>query len=296
MRILVSGAGGLVGSALVPELERDGHRVMRLTRGPAVPERAIHWNPEQGALDTVAIEGMDAIVHLAGESIVGRWTPAKKARIRNSRVAGTGLLSAAAAQLSRPPSVFVGASAIGYYGDRGEEPLTERSASGRGFLPDVSQAWEAALQPAAARGIRTVSLRLGIVLSAEGGALAKMLVPFRLGLGGVIGSGRQWWSWVAMEDVTGAIRHALHSGRLRGPANVTAPEPVTNAEFTRVLGRVLRRPTVFPVPAFGARLLMGEMADALLLSSARVAPAALAADGYQFRQPELEPALRSLLS
>jgi uncharacterized protein (TIGR01777 family) len=235
-------------------------------------------------------------VHLAGENIAERWTPAKKVQIRDSRVKGTELLSKTLAGLSSPPAVLVSASAVGYYGDRGEEPLTDDSAPGRGFLAEVCQAWEAATEPARERGIRVVRLRLGVVLSAAGGALAKMLPPFRLGLGGRLGSGRQYVSWIALGDVVGSIQHAIVTGGLQGATNAVAPRAVTNQEFTKTLGKVLARPTAIPLPAFAARLMFGEMADELLLASARVQPAKLLASGYQFRHPELEAALRHLLA
>jgi uncharacterized protein (TIGR01777 family) len=239
---------------------------------------------------------MEAVVHLAGENIAsGRWTAARKARIRSSRVMGTRTLCETLARLSQPPKVLVSASAIGYYGDRGAEPLWENSAFGTGFLAEVCRAWEEATQPAVQKGIRVVLLRIGIVLSPAGGALAKMLIPFQLGLGGVIGSGNQYMSWIALDDVAGVIAHALVTDTLQGPVNAVAPYPVTNREFTKTLGRVLRRPTVFPLPGFAARLAFGEMADALLLASTRVEPKRLLATQYVFRYPELEDALRHLL-
>ena len=235
-------------------------------------------------------------MHLAGENIaVRRWTPAQKARIRDSRVQGTRLLAQSLARLQQPPTVMVCASAIGFYGDRGEELLTEGSAPGSGFLTDTCRAWEAAAQPASEKDIRVVNLRLGVVLSPGGGALAKMLLPFRLGVGGKIGSGRQYMSWIEIDDVVGVIHYALTTDELRGPVNAVAPNPVTNREFTKTLGRVLSRPTIFPMPAFAARLAFGEMADELLLASTRVKPARLQNSGYYFRHPRLEDALRHLL-
>jgi uncharacterized protein (TIGR01777 family) len=236
------------------------------------------------------------VVHLAGANIAaGRWTPARKAEIRDSRVEGTRSLCQALARLAHPPQVLASASAVGFYGDRGTETLTEESVAGTGFLPGVCQAWEAAAEPATRVGIRVVHLRFGMILSPAGGALRKMLLPFRLGGGGRVGSGAQFVSWIAIDDVLGAIEHVLREESLHGPVNVVAPESVTNAEFTRSLGRVLRRPTLIPLPAFAARLAFGEMADALLLASARVMPARLRASGYRFRFPELEGALRHLL-
>ena len=297
MKVLVSGSNGLVGSALIARLTKDGHQIVRLVRAqadPGVP--VVLWIPGKGVLDAAALEGFDAIVHLAGESIAsGRWTMEKKARIRDSRVRRTELLAGTIARLSRPPAVLLCASAIGFYGDRGDEILTEESASGKDFLSEVCRAWEAASEPAARKGVRVVLHRFGVILSPAGGALAKMLLPFKLGLGGRVGDGRQFMSWIAIDDVVDALVHALGAKDLRGAVNTVSPRPVTNAEFTRTLGRVLRRPVVFPMPAFAARLAFGEMADALLLSSQRVEPKRLVASGYRFRYPDLEPALRHLL-
>jgi len=297
MKILVSGSTGFIGSALVPFLTSDGHSVVQLLRKPvATVNPTLTWDPAAGRVDAAAFEGFDAVVHLAGESIAsGRWTAAKKERIRSSRVDATRLLCNALARLGRPPKALICASAIGYYGDRGDEVLREESAPGRDFLAGVCRDWEAASEPAARKGIRVVNLRFGVVLGRGGGALAHMLPPFRLGLGGRIGSGRQYISWIALDDAVGAVQHALATGALRGPANAVAPRAVTNQEFTRTLGRTLGRPTLFPMPAFAARLAFGEMADALLLGSARVEPARLLASGYRFRHGDLEGALRHLL-
>ena len=296
MHILVSGASGLIGSALTPCLEAAGHRVTRLVRGRARPGWGeVAWDPDAGRMPPPALEGMDAVVHLAGESIVGRWTADKKRRIYDSRVRGTRIICEALRQVARPPKTFVCASAIGYYGNRGERLLLEESRAGEDFLARVCVDWEAAVAPAAERGIRVVSLRLGMVLSASGGALGQMLPPFRRGLGGVLGSGAQYMSWIALDDVVGAISHVLTTESLCGPVNLVAPEPASNRDFTKTLGRVLRRPTRFAVPAFGARLLFGEMADALLLASTRVEPGKLKASGYTFRYPTLEGALRHVL-
>ena len=296
MHILVSGTSGLIGSALAPELEAAGHRVTRLVRGRARPGWGeVAWEPEAGRLPLQSLEGVDAVVHLAGESIVGRWTADKKRRIYDSRVRGTQVLCEALRQVVKPPKTFVCASAIGYYGNRGERLLLEESRAGEDFLARVCVDWEAAAAPAAERGIRVVSLRLGMVLSSTGGALGQMLPPFRLGFGGVLGGGAQYMSWIALDDVVGAISHVLATESLHGAVNLVAPEPVTNRDFTKTLGRVLRRPTRFAVPAFGARLLFGEMADALLLASSRVEPGQLNASGYTFRYPDLEGALRHVL-
>jgi uncharacterized protein len=297
MKILVTGASGLIGTALVSSLTSSGHEVTRLVRRQLEPgEQAAHWDPVAGSIDASALEGLDAVVHLAGENIAERWTAAKKARIRDSRVKGTQLLCETLTRLSSPPKVLVSASAIGYYGDRGEETLTDDSPPGQGFLPEVCRAWEAATEPARQHGLRVVQLRLGVVLSAAGGALAKMLPPFRLGLGGVLGSGQQYMSWIALDDVVGVIQHALVTEALQGPTNAVAPRAVTNQEFTKTLGKVLGRPTAIPLPAFAARLMFGEMADELLLASARVQPTKLLASGYQFRYPELEAALQHVLT
>jgi uncharacterized protein (TIGR01777 family) len=297
MRIAVSGSSGLVGSAVVSALAAEGHEAIRLVRRePAPGEREVRWDPEKGMVDAVGLEGLDAFVHLAGESIAaGRWTAARKDAIRNSRVKGTRLLCDALAGLSKPPKTLLCASAIGYYGDRWEDQLTEESPAGKGFLPEVCREWEAAAEPAARAGIRVVHLRIGVVLTPAGGALARMLPPFRAGFGGTLGSGRQYVSWIALDDLPGIALHALTREELKGPVNAVAPRPVTNRELTEALGKILSRPTLFPVPAIALRIAFGEMADALLLSSARVVPRRLEETGYRFRFPELWAALRHLL-
>ncbi|MEK6696365.1 MAG: TIGR01777 family oxidoreductase [Candidatus Deferrimicrobiota bacterium] len=298
MRVVVSGSTGLVGSEVVASLSAAGHEAVRLVRRvPAPGEKAVRWDPEKGEVDAAGLEGLDAVVHLAGENIAsGRWNTARKAAIRDSRVNGTRLLCNALAGLARPPKTLVCASAIGYYGDRGADVLTEESPPGAGFLPEVCMEWEAAAEAAMRKGVRVVALRIGVVLSPKGGALSRMLPLFRAGLGGVIGNGRQYVSWVALDDLVGIVLHALQSGELRGPVNAVAPAPVTNRDFTETLGKVLSRPSLLPVPAFALRLAMGEMADALLLASARVVPRRLEETGYRFRFPELGGALRHLLA
>ena len=287
--ILVSGASGPIGAALLPALIERGYQVVRLVRRASAGEGQIAWDPAQ-PLRPQSVSGFEAAVHLAGESVVGRWTEAKKRRILESRVQGTRHLAEALAEAPLRPRVLVSASATGYYGDRGDEVLTEASPPGKGFLAEVCRAWERAVEPAERAGIRAVQLRIGIVLSRDGGALQKMLAPFRLGAGGTMGNGRQWWSWIDVRDLVGAIDYALTS-TLAGPVNLVSPQPVTNREFTRTLGAVLSRPAIFPMPAFAARLVFGQMADELLLASQRVEPAKLIAGGYSFQHTELEAAL-----
>jgi hypothetical protein len=296
VRILLTGSSGLIGHALLSFLTADGHKVVRLTRSqrPASSSH-ISWDPSAGTIQVDDLEDFDAVVHLAGESIVGRWTPEKKARILESRAKGTRLLCESLADLRSRPIVLVSASAIGYYGDRGDQVMDEESSAGSLFLSKVAKAWEAATDAARRNGIRVVNLRIGFVLGKAGGGLATMLLPFKLGVGGRVGSGRQYMSWIAIDDVVGAISHAILSDSLRGPVNAVAPNPVTNREFTKTLGRVLWRPTIFPLPAFAARLVMGEMADDLLLASTRVKPSRLLSSGYEFRFPQLEGALRHVL-
>src|SRR6266446_2698023 len=284
MKILISGSHGLVGTALMKSLEPEGHEIFRLVRHAPNSRSEIEWSPDRYSIALARLEGFDAVVHLAGESIAeGRWSDEKKKRIRESRVKGTKLLGDALANLSNPPRTLVSASAIGYYGNRGDEVLTESSTPGDGFLAEVCVEWEKATALATEKGIRVVNTRFGVILDAHGGALAKMLPPFRMGIGGKIGSGKQWMSWIALDDVVGGIKFALTNETLSVPVNFVAPNPVTNSEFTKTLGKALSRPTLFPIPAFGVRLVFGEMADALLLSSQRVAPASLVTAGYQFQ-------------
>jgi uncharacterized protein (TIGR01777 family) len=281
MKILLSGSSGLVGSALKKELEAEGHKIVAL---PRTYETAIDFS------------GVDAVVHLAGENIAaGRWTAEKKRRIEESRVKGTAQLAEQIAHSENKPSVFICASATGYYGDRGDESLDESSALGTGFLPRICKAWEDATRPAEDAGIRTVRLRTGIVLSCDGGALQKMITPFKLGGGGILGDGTQYMSWISLADEVGIIRYLINNTDVRGSVNLVSPNPVTNREFTETLGKVLKRPTLLPMPAFAARFLFGEMADALLLASTKVYPRALQESGYEFKHPALESALRSVI-
>lgn len=291
-RILISGASGLIGSALVSSFESQGDGVVRLVRHPPETAKELQWNPT-APISSALVDGFDVVIHLSGENISGRWTEKKKRRIRDSRVFSTDFLSQALAKAEKKPSAFVCASAIGFYGNRGDEVLTEESPSGEGFFPDVCREWEGATKSAADAGIRVVNLRTGIVLSRDGGALKPMLLPFKLGLGGRIGDGRQYWSWIHIADFVSAVHHILKSSS--GPVNMSAPNPVTNAEFTRTLASVLKRPAILPAPAFALRLVAGELADEGLLASARVVPKTLLDSGFQFRFPELKPALEDLL-
>ena len=302
--ILVSGASGPIGSALLPSLKSCGAQVARLTRAndshastnqrPPSDEERILWDPTR-PISPDAVSGFDAVIHLAGESIIGRWTPAKKAKIRESRVAGTENLAQALTQAKQKPEVFICSSAIGYYGSRGDELLKEESSSGTGFLSEVCREWEAATHVAASAGIRTVQMRTGMVLSPKGGALEKMLLPFKLGVGGKVGDGHQWMSWIDVQDMVGAIHHILKTDLLHGPVNMVAPRPVTNIEFTRTLAGVLSRPAVFPLPAFAVVLAFGEMGEAILLGSQRVEPTKLIMSGYPFRFRELRASLEAII-
>jgi uncharacterized protein (TIGR01777 family) len=297
-RILVTGASGPIGAALVPSLNARGYTVTRLVRSNAVrsvtEKDQIAWDPSRPLLPE-SVSGFDAVIHLAGESIVGRWTEAKKRRILDSRAQGTGHLAEALAKTPHRPRALISASAIGYYGSRGDEILREESRSGDGFAALICRQWEAAAQPATQAGIRTAQMRLGVVMSADGGALQRMLLPFRLGLGGRLGNGGQWWSWVSVRDVVGAIHQVLNDDSLQGPINTVTPNPVTNAEFTRTLASVLNRPAIFPMPSFAVRLIFGQMGEELFLASQRVEPAKLAASGYQFQYPGLRKALEEIL-
>ncbi len=292
MKTAIAGASGLVGSALIPVLERDGHEITRLVRTtPKAGE--IEWHPNQDELQAKDFEGFDVIINLAGENIAGgRWTDDQKRKIRDSRVNGTHLLSEAIAKLTRKPRVFVCASATGIYGDRGNEKLDEQSESGGGFLAGVCREWEKASEPASKAQVRVVNLRYGPILAREGGMLAKLLTPFKMGMGGKVGSGKQFISWVSLDDAVRATKFAIDDDAIRGPLNVVSPHPVTNEEFTKTLGHVLNRPTALAMPAFAARLAFGEMADEMLLASQQVLPKRLQAAGFQFDLPELEGAMR----
>lgn len=293
-RVLVTGMSGPIGAALLPYLESQGARIVRLVRGPAKGPDQVQWDPFQPLPPSVA-SGCDAVIHLAGESVFGRWTTDKKKAILESRVHGTSNLTRALAQAEVRPRVFICASAVGFYGNGGDTVLTEDSPSGHDFPSEVCRAWEGASRIAAGAGIRTLNLRIGLVLSPKGGALGMMLTPFRLGLGGRLGSGRQWSSWIHVDDIVAAVHHLIQTESVAGPVNFVSPTPVTNQEFTRTLAAVLRRPALLPVPAFAARLAFGEMADQLLLNGQRVLPAKLQASGYSFRYSELQPALEDLL-
>ncbi|HXY11252.1 MAG TPA: TIGR01777 family oxidoreductase [Terriglobales bacterium] len=293
-KVLISGSSGLVGSALLPRLTANGWQVTRLIRSDSAGPGQISWDPSR-PIPPESVSGFDAVIHLAGETIAERWTARKKQAIRDSRVVGTRNIAEALAQAAKRPALLLAASAVGFYGDRGDEVLNEESLGGQGFLAEVCRDWESATQPAVQAGVRTVMTRFGIVLSPSGGALAKMLPPFRLGLGGRVGSGRQWWSWVALDDVIGAIEYAMKTSTLAGPLNVVSPNPVTNREFTTSLASALSRPALFPMPAFAARAALGQMADELLLASQRVEPAKLRASGYRFRRPDLDMALAAIL-
>lgn len=294
MRILVTGASGLVGSELVPALEGNGHEVFRLSRSAPKSDHDVQWDPYEGFGEKEAgkLAGLDAVVHLAGENIAEYWTEEKKKRLRVSRVKGTETLVTALSKLDSPPKIFVSASAVGYYGSRGDEEIGDESGPGDGFLPDLCIDWEAEAMKAEGFGARVVIPRIGIVLAKEGGALAKMLTPFSFGLGGAVGGGNQWMSWISLRDLIRLIQFLVNNDRIKGPVNATAPNPVTNQEFTKTLGKVLNRPTIIPVPEFGVKLLFGEMGERLLIEGVRVLPEKLLEAGFKFEDPELEGALK----
>jgi len=300
VKIIISGSSGLVGSALVNSLRSDNHQIARLIRsgspaqtGPS--SESIRWEPPTGSIDLAAMEGADAVVHLAGASIAeGRWTPARKEILRRSRVDATHHLVAGLKKLQRKPRVLVSASAVGFYGSRGDEVLTEPSAPGKDFLAQICRDWESEVLQAEESGIRAVSLRFGIILATNGGALKRMLPPFRLGLGGRLGDGRQWMSWLTLDEAVSMIRYSIEKDTLNGAVNAVSPNPVTNSHFTSILAAALHRPALFPAPRPILRLALGEMADALLFSSQRVIPQKLQSNGYQFRHPDLSKAFQSL--
>ena len=293
MRIGVTGASGMLGTALVPALQGAGHEVVRIGRGP---DAEVRWNPAAGLIDAAACEAVEAFVHLAGANVGRRWTPARRREIRESRVAGTTLIARTAAGLAPRPRVLVCASAVGVYGNSGDAVCDESTPPGHDFLADVVRAWESSVDAARVAGIRTVHLRFGVILSRHGGALGRLLPVFRLGVGGCVGNGRQWMSWVSVDDAVGIVRFALEHRELTGAVNATAPSPVTNAEFTTTLARVVHRPALFPVPALALTLVLGEMAQVTLLASQRVMPRRLLSAGYEFRQATLEPALRAAVN
>ena len=297
MKFLISGSSGLIGSALASAFGAAGHEIVRLVRHRSGQPGNVVWDPLGESMEPAPLEGVDVVVHLSGESLAdGRWTNAKKKRFWDSRVCSTSLLSKTLAQLQRQPSLMISASAVGFYGDRGEEILTEDSPAGTGFVADLCREWEGASAVVAAAGVRVIHMRLGIVLARNGGALPKMLTPFRLGLGGIIGSGRQFVGWIALEDVVGAVMHLIDRSQLAGAVNFVAPQEVTNRQLTKTLGRVLHRPTLIAIPALAAQIAFGEMANELLLASARVTPRRLLDDGFVFAYPQLQAALEHALS
>ena len=295
MKVVISGASGLIGSELVPALRASGHEVIRLVRREVAGVDEVAWNPATGSLDAHLLEGVDAIVNLSGENIGQRWTASRKRAILDSRLAATGLLAQTAVALDPRPSVFVSAGGVGVYGDRGDEIVTEESTLGSGFEADVVRAWEAAAAPARDAGIRVVNFRQGMVLAKEGGALARMLLPFKLGVGGRVGSGKQWWTWVAIDDVTAAYGFVL-GHEIDGVVNLAAPNPVTNAQFADALGKALGRLTILPTPAFAIRALFGEMGEDVLLCGRRALPARLIEAGFDFSAPTIETALSHVLT
>lgn len=297
MKILLTGASGLVGKLLIPVLKKDDHQIVRLVRSKdQANENTVYWSPLSGEIEVDRLRHIDAVIHLAGEPIMGRWTDKKKERIRQSRADATHFLCKQLVQLTPPPRTLIAASAIGYYGNRPDAWVDEDAPSGTGFLPEVCSAWEEATESARKGGIRVVNLRIGIVLSPDGGALAQMLTPFRLGMGGKIGDGKQYMSWLMLEELIGMIQFALRTESLSGPVNAVAPNPVTNLEMTRILGSLVHRPTIFAVPSLAVRILFGEMGIDLLLAGARVKPVRLSEAGYEFKHPDLEQALGQVLT
>ena len=298
MKILISGASGLIGKHLIPTLEAKGHEIFSLVRKTAKNDREIQWDAEEGFAESeqAKLEGFDAVIHLAGEEIAQTWTKEKKRLIKESRTTGTRVLVSALDKTKAPPKHFISASAIGYYGNRGDEILTEESAPGEGFLPEICVPWEAEARKAADFGARVVFSRTGIVLSKDGGALSQMLTPFGFGVGGVVGSGKQWMSWIALEDLISIINFALENENVRGAINSTAPNPVTNETFTKTLGEILNRPTFIPAPEFAVKFMFGEMGETLLLQGCRVIPKKLQDLGFTFKYPELKEALKAALA
>ena len=295
MKVVVSGASGLIGSALVPALEAAGHEVVRLVRREARGPSEVAWDPAAGTIDAAGLAGVDAAVNLSGANLNRRWTAARKREIRDSRVSSTSLLARTLAEIEPRPTVFVSTGGCGIYGDRGDEILTEESELGSGFLADVGRAWEAAAEPARAAGLRVVNFRQGIVLTRDGGALRQMLLPFKLGVGGRVASGRQWWTWVSLDDLVAAYLFVLE-GELAGPVNLASPNPATSAVFAKALGRALHRPTVLPVPAFTIKVLFGERGEAVVLEGQRTLPARLLDAGFTFAFPEIDAALEHALA
>ena len=297
MKILITGASGFIGTELLAYLRGRGHEVRHVVRTEAqLKEDSILWDPQHHELVPADFEGFDVLIHLAGENIMGgRWTPEKKRKIKESRVMGTRILCELISRLQSPPRLLISTSAIGFYGNRGNEIVSEDSPPGKGFLAEVCQKWEKATEPAIKRGIRVVKLRIGLVLSPKGGALGKMLIPFKLGLGGKIGSGKQWMSWISMDDLMGIFLHIIGRSEIQGAVNAVAPNPVTNQTMTKVLGHALHRPTIFSIPTFAVSLIFGEMGNEMFLCSTRVAPNVLAQTGYSFLYPELDGALNRML-
>ncbi len=296
MKVLVSGASGLVGHALIPALEDDGHAVLRLVRHPVRdPGEEMQWNPYSGRIDAGSLPPFDAVIHLSGESIAGRWNVAKKRAIYDSRVRTTAFLAQCMERMERPPAVWLCASAIGYYGNQGDKTLTEDAEAGATYLASVCKDWEEATKPAIDRGVRVVNMRFGVVLDKDGGSLPLMMRPFKMGVGGKIGDGKQYMSWITLDDLVSAIVFALNNEKLTGPVNFVAPNPATNGEFTKAVGKALNRPTLFPTPAFALRAALGQMAKELILASTRVIPQKLSDAGFEFEHPDIEGALKSLL-